>query len=46
MVKAHWGFGLWAAYLAWAVVLLVMYPLCRWWGHLKATRRDWWLSYL
>ncbi|MDQ0466112.1 putative membrane protein [Caulobacter ginsengisoli] len=46
MVEAHWGFGLWSAYLTWAVVLLLMYPLCRWWGHVKATRKDWWLSYL
>jgi uncharacterized membrane protein len=46
MVKAHWGFDLWAAYLTWIVVLLAMYPLCRWWGQVKATRKDWWLSYL
>lgn len=46
MTKAGWGFGLWAAYLTWIVVLLAMYPLCRWWGGVKASRRDWWLSYL
>lgn len=46
MVEAHWGFGLWAAYLTWAVVLALMFPLCRWWGGVKARRRDWWLSYL
>lgn len=46
MVEAHWGFGLWAAYLTWAVVLAIMFPLCRWWGGVKARRKDWWLSYL
>lgn len=43
---AHLGFGLPWVYLAWAVVLAVMYPLCRYWQALKARRRDWWLSYL
>lgn len=46
MVEAHWGFGLWAAYLTWAVVLALMFPLCRWWGGVKARRNEWWLSYL
>jgi uncharacterized membrane protein len=43
---AHLGFGLPWVYLAWAIVLAVMYPLCRYWQALKARRRDWWLSYL
>jgi uncharacterized membrane protein len=46
MVQAHWGFGLWAAYLLWIAVLMIMYPLCRWWGQVKASRKAWWLSYL
>lgn len=41
------GFGLPAVYAAWLVVLLSLYPLCRWFAGLKARRRDvWWLSYL
>ncbi len=40
------GFTLPWIYLAWAVVLLLLYPLCRYWQGLKARRRDWWLSYL
>jgi uncharacterized membrane protein len=40
------GFPLAVAYLAWIAVLLILYPLCRWWMGVKARRRDWWLSYL
>jgi hypothetical protein len=30
----------------WLVVLLALYPLCRWFAALKQRRKDWWLSYL
>lgn len=40
------GFSLGWTYLAWIVVLALLYPLCRYWQRLKARRRDWWLSYL
>jgi uncharacterized membrane protein len=40
------GFSLGAVYVAWIVVLALLYPLCRWWASVKRTRRDWWLSYL
>ena len=40
------GFSLGATYLAWAAIVLAMYPLCRWFAKVKATRRDWWLGYL
>lgn len=40
------GFSLPLVYVAWIVVLLLLYPLCRWWQGVKARRRDWWLSYL
>ena len=40
------GFGLPWVYLAWVVVLALLYPLCRYWQGLKQRRRDWWLSYL
>ena len=42
------GFGhpLWVTYLAWAGVVAVMYPLCRWYGRFKAEHRPWWGSYL
>ena len=41
-----WGYGLPGVYLAWISVVLVLYFPCRWFGHVKARRRDWWLSYL
>lgn len=40
------GFSLPWVYVAWIVVLALLYPLCRYWQGLKARRRDWWLSYL
>lgn len=40
------GFSLPWVYVAWAVVLALLYPLCRYWQKLKQRRRDWWLSYL
>lgn len=41
-----WGFGLEIVYLVWAVTLLILFPLCRWFSKVKRERRDWWLSYL
>ncbi|ROW12563.1 hypothetical protein VMCG_00317 [Cytospora schulzeri] len=29
---------MWVYWLNWALVLVVMYPLCRWYGHFKKTR--------
>ncbi len=40
------GFSLPWVYVAWMAVLILLYPLCRWFAALKARRRDWWLSYL
>ena len=40
-----WGFSLPTTYLVWAVVVLALYPLCRWFTALKQRRSDPWLSY-
>jgi uncharacterized membrane protein len=40
------GVGLPGVYLIWIVVVVTLYPLCRWVAALKARRRDWWLSYV
>src|SRR5262245_9542488 len=34
------GVGLLAVYLAWVLVVLVLYPFCRWMAAIKARRRD------
>lgn len=40
------GYPLWVVYAVWLVLVLALYPLCRWYAALKARRREWWLSYL
>ncbi|MFO7476976.1 MAG: heparan-alpha-glucosaminide N-acetyltransferase domain-containing protein [Methyloceanibacter sp.] len=40
------GFGLPAIYLVWILVLVLLYPVCRWFAGLKQRRREWWWSYL
>lgn len=42
----NFGYPLWAVYVVWVVVLLLLYPVCRWFARLKQRRHDWWLSYL
>ena len=41
-----WGYTLPVVYLAWAVVVIAMYPMSRWFAALKQRRGDAWLSYL
>ncbi len=43
---AGYGLSLPGVYVAWAAILLTLYPPCRWFSALKARRHDWWLSYL
>jgi uncharacterized membrane protein len=40
------GYDLWVVYVVWVLIVIAMYPLCRWFAALKARRKDWWLSYL
>lgn len=40
-----YGVSLPGVYLAWALVVVLMYFPCRWFARLKATRSDWWLRY-
>jgi uncharacterized membrane protein len=41
-----WPAPLPVVYLIWIGVVLVLYPLCRWFAGVKARRSDAWLSYL
>jgi len=40
------GFSIGWVYLAWVVVIALLYPVCRWFAGVKKRRKDWWLSYL
>lgn len=41
-----WDLGLPMVYAVWVVVVVSLYPLCRWYAALRQRRHDWWLSYL
>ncbi len=43
---AGWGFNLPGVYLAWFILVTLLYFPCKWFAAVKARRRDWWLSYL
>jgi uncharacterized membrane protein len=45
-IPANYGVSLPIVYLVWIVVVLILYPPCRWFARLKSRRGDWWLSYL
>src|ERR1700733_7782612 len=40
-----WGYSLPIIYLIWAIVVLTLYPLCRWFAGVRQRRSDAWLSY-
>lgn len=40
------GVGLGGVYLIWILVVLALYPLCKWYSNYKLNNRKWWLSYL
>jgi uncharacterized membrane protein len=42
-----YGYPLWFVYALWIVVMIGLYPVCRWYdGYKKAHREKWWLSYV
>jgi uncharacterized membrane protein len=40
------GLGLGGVYLIWLLVLVMLYPICRWFVELKNSGKEWWWSYL
>ena len=42
----NWGFSLPGVYCLWMAFVLALYPGCLWFSRLRATRKEWWLSYL
>ncbi|WP_276483191.1 DUF1624 domain-containing protein [Paraflavitalea pollutisoli] len=44
---AGYGFSLGITWLVWALVVLLLFPLCKWYDRYKRSHKDqWWLSYL
>ena len=41
-----WGYSLPIVYLMWLIVVVSLYPLCRWFAGVRQGRSDAWLSYL
>jgi uncharacterized membrane protein len=41
-----YGYDLWAVYVIWIGIVVLLYPLCLWFSRVKERRQDWWLSYL
>jgi ABC-type spermidine/putrescine transport system permease subunit I len=37
----QFGYSLWVGYGVWMLTVLFLYPVCRWFAKVKATRRDW-----
>ncbi len=40
------GYSLGTTYAVWVLAVVLMYPLCRWFGQLRARNTHWILSYL
>jgi uncharacterized membrane protein len=40
------GYGLGVVYLVWISVVLLLYPICKWFANFKMRHTHWWLSYL
>lgn len=40
------GVDLFFTYCIWMALVLLLYPLCKWFGRYKQTHRQWWLSYV
>lgn len=41
-----YGFDLWVVYAAWIFGLVILYPICVWYGNLKRRTKYWMFSYL
>jgi uncharacterized membrane protein len=46
LFPAGFGYDLWVVYAVWALIVVGLYPACRWFATVKERRRDWWLTYL
>jgi uncharacterized membrane protein len=46
LFPANFGYSLGVVYGVWVLTVALLYPVCRWFAKVKASRRDWWLGYL
>jgi uncharacterized membrane protein len=46
LFPSPFGYSLLVTYGVWLLVLVLLYPVCRWFANVKSRRCDWWLSYL
>jgi uncharacterized membrane protein len=44
-LPGDYGYGLPVVYLVWLGVVIMLYPVCSWFAHLKWHSNAWWLSY-
>ncbi len=40
------GYSLVWTYVAWITLIILLYPICRWYNNYKSSHTNWWLSYL
>ena len=40
------GVSLFWVYVIWATVVILLYPLCKWYNEYKSGHQQWWLSYV
>ncbi len=46
-IKAGEGFSLGMVYIIWLAIVIILYPLCKWYDKYKTSHREkWWLGYL
>jgi len=45
-IPAGAGYGLVWVYVAWASIVIALYPLCKWYHRYKSAHNYWWLGYL
>ncbi len=46
LAASGWGLSLPLVYVAWLIVLLILWPISTWYAGYKASHRSWWLSYI
>lgn len=40
------GYSLGITYLVWILIVIILYPICKWYASYKQSHQNWWLSYL